>query len=127
MGITLPYLRIATKERATMATQSGQSNHVCTCEMCRQHPYSTVAEHHRAINRVLATLDEKNRRRFVGLLALQWGRGGIQRLIEITGLSRNTIVRGRMDLRRPRRAPTTARVRQAGAGRKRVEKNSRGS
>lgn len=110
-----------------MATQSGHSNHVCPCEMCRQHPYSTVAEHHRAINRVLATLDEKNRRRFVGLLALQWGRGGIQRLIEITGLSRNTIVRGRMELQRPRRAPTTARVRQAGAGRKRVEKNSRGS
>ena len=78
-----------------MATQSGQASHVCTCDMCQQHPYSAVAEHHRAINRVLATLDEKNRRRFVGLLASQWGRGGIQRLIEITGLSRNTIVRGR--------------------------------
>ena len=77
-----------------MAAQSGQSAHVCTCEICRPHPYSTVAEHHRAINRVLVTLDEKNRRRFVGLLALQWGWGGIQRLIEITGLSRNTIVRG---------------------------------
>jgi hypothetical protein len=36
-------------------------------------------------------------------------------------------VRGRRELQRPRRAPTTARVRQAGAGRKRVEKNSRGS
>jgi hypothetical protein len=86
-----------------------------------------VAEHHRAINRVLATLDEKNRRRFVGLLALQWGWGGVQRLIEITGLSRNTIVRGRTELQPPRRALTTARIRQAGAGRKRVEKNSRGS
>jgi hypothetical protein len=83
-----------------------------------------VAEHHRAINRVLVTLDEKNRRRFVGLLALQWGRGGIQRLNEITGLSRNTIVRGREELQHPRRAPSGLRVRQAGAGRKRVEKNS---
>lgn len=110
-----------------MATQSGQSNHVCTCEVCRQHPYSAVAEHHRAINRVLATLDERNRRRFVGLLALQWGRGGVQRLIEITGLSRNTIVRGSAELQHPRQAPHTDRIRQAGAGRKRVEKKSRGS
>ena len=110
-----------------MATQSGQSVHVCTCEICRQHPSSAEAEHHRAINRVLDTLDEKNRRRFVGLLALQWGRGGVQHLSEITGLSRNTIVRGREELQHPRRAPNTERVRQAGAGRKRVEKNSRAS
>ena len=110
-----------------MATQSGRVSHVCTCETCRQHPYSAVAEHHRAINRVLATLDEKNRRRFVGLLALQWGWGGVQRLIEITGLSRNTIVRGRWELQHSQRAPKTTRVRRAGAGRKRVEKNSRGS
>ncbi len=110
-----------------MATQSEPSSHVCTCEMCRQHPYSAVAEHHRAINRVLATLDERNRRRFVGLLALQRGWGGVQRLVEITGLSRNTIVRGRLELQHPPRAPKTTRVRQAGAGRKRAEKNSRGS
>jgi len=110
-----------------MATQSEQSSHVCTCDLCREHPYSAVAEQHRAINRVLATLDEKNRRWFVGLLALQWGWGGVQRLTEITGLSRNTIVRGRMELQHPRRTPKTTRVRQAGAGRKRVEKNSRAS
>jgi len=110
-----------------MAAQSERSNHVCTCDLCREHPYSTVAEHHRAINRVLVTLDEKNRRRFVGLLALQWGRGGVQRLIEITGLSRNTIVRGRQELQHTRRASGTARIRRPGAGRPRVEKNSRGS
>jgi len=110
-----------------MAIQSKQASHVCTCDLCQEHPYSAVAEHHRAINRVLATLDEKNRRRFVGLLALQWGWGGIQRLIEITGLSRNTIVRGRMELQQPGRVSKTPRIRQAGAGRKRVEKNSRGS
>ena len=107
-----------------MAAQSEQSHHVCTCDICRQHPYSAVAEHHRAINRVLATLDEKNRRRFVGLLAVQWGWGGVQRLIEITGLSRNTIARGRMELQHPRRATRTGRIRQAGAGRQPVEKNS---
>jgi hypothetical protein len=110
-----------------MATQSERSNHVCTCDLCRAHPYSTVAEHHRAINRVLVTLDEKNRRRFVGLLALQWGRGGLQRLREITGLSRNTIVRGREELQHAQRTASADRIRRAGAGRPRVEKNSRGS
>jgi len=108
-----------------MATQAGRSNHICTCDLCREHPYSTVAEHHRAINRVLITLDEKNRRRFVGLLTLQWGRGGVQRLSEITGLSRTTIVRGREELQHARRASSVDRVRRVGAGRKRVEKNSR--
>ena len=110
-----------------MATQSERWSHVCTCNLCREHPYSAVAEHHRAINRVLVTLDEKNRRRFVGLLALQWGRGGVQRLIEITGLSRNTIVRGREELQQARRMSRAGGIRRAGAGRKRVEKNSRGS
>ncbi|HSD85478.1 MAG TPA: hypothetical protein VLG46_16570 [Anaerolineae bacterium] len=110
-----------------MTTQSGRLGHVCTCEICQRHPYSSTAEHHRAINRVLGTLDEKNRRRFVGLLALQWGRGGVQRLIEITGLSRNTIGRGAEELQHPGRAPSTDRIRQAGAGRKRVEKKRRGS
>jgi len=108
-----------------MATKSEQAVHVCTCAICRQHPYSTVAEHHRAINRVLTTLDEKNRRRFVGLLALQWGRGSVQRLIEITGLSRNTISRGCAELQHPRLAPSAEAVRWPGGGRKRVEKNSR--
>jgi hypothetical protein len=110
-----------------MATHSERSRHVCTCNRCREHPYSAVAEHHRAINRVLVMLDEKNRRRFVGLLALQWGRGGVQRLIEITGLSRNTIVRGRAELQHARRPSTVARIRAAGAGRQRVEKNNRAS
>jgi hypothetical protein len=74
-----------------MSRKSRRRVHVCTCQQCRQHPYSDVANQHRAINRVLVTLNEKNRRRFAGLLALQRGRGGVQAVIEITGLSRNTI------------------------------------
>lgn len=102
-----------------------RSVHACTCEMCQHHPYSAVAEHHRAINRVLVTLDERNRRRFVGVLALQWGRGGIARLIEITRLSRNTICRGREEIQHPQRAAPPGRIRQLGGGRQRVEKNTR--
>jgi hypothetical protein len=85
-----------------------------------------MAKEHQAINRVVASLDEKNRRRFVGVLALQWGRGGIARLMEITGLSRNTICRGRVEVQRADRA-TVGRVRCAGAGRPALEKNSHGS
>lgn len=106
--------------------QSGKSNvHQCDCQTCQRHPDSALAKEHKAINRVVAGLDEKTRRRFVGLLALQWGRGGIARLIEITGISRNTICRGLAEIQRADRA-TTGRVRQTGAGRPAVEKNSRG-
>jgi hypothetical protein len=79
-----------------------------------------VAKQHRAINRVLATLDEKNRRRFVGLLALQRGRGSISALATITGMSRNTIRRGRGEIQRGDRSSA---VRQAGGGRKLFEKS----
>jgi hypothetical protein len=94
--------------------------HVCNCQQCQQHPYSRIADEHRAINRVLATLNEKNRRRFAGLLALQQGRGGVEAVIQTTGLSRNTICRGRDELQRNDRRPG---VRQTGAGRPKAEKN----
>jgi hypothetical protein len=98
--------------------------HQCVCKTCQQHPDSAIAKEHRAINRLLAGLDEKHRRRFVGLLALQWGRGSVQLLQEITGLSRVTIRRGRAEVQRIDRQ-TTGRVRRAGGGRQTVEKKSR--
>lgn len=94
--------------------------HRCQCQACYEHPYSRVAHEHRAINRVLAGLDEKSRRRFAGLLALRLGRGGVQRVHEITGLSRTTIGVGQTELRRTDRARG---VRRAGGGRPRVEKS----
>jgi hypothetical protein len=101
------------------------SEHKCTCPTCRDHPYTAVAKEHAAINRVLATLNEKSRRRFVGLLALQWGRGSVERLKEITGLSGPTIRRGRMEVQKGERSADHSRVRRSGAGRLRVEKKSR--
>lgn len=106
-----------------MATQERPPMHVCRCAECRSDSTSVTAQNHRAINQVLAGLDEKRRRRFVGLLAQQWGHGGIQRLIQITGLSRNTISRGRAEISQAD-ADTSDRIRKAGGGRKRVEKNS---
>ena len=95
--------------------------HRCACKVCTEHPFGQIARQHQAINRVVATFDEKSRRRFVGLLALQRGRGGIQALATITGLSRNTLRRGRAEIQR---AENSASVRQSGGGRKAVEKSS---
>jgi DNA-binding phage protein len=77
--------------------------------------------YHRAINRVMAELDERSRRLFAGLLARQQGRGGILRVARITGLSRMTIRRG---LRESERGQTESsdRVRRRGGGRTRIEK-----
>ena len=97
--------------------------HQCICETCQQHPHSTLAKEHRAINRLLAGLDEQNRRRLIGLLALQWGRGSVQLLHEISGVSRVTIRRGRTEVQRLDRK-TVRRGRRVGGGRPAVEKKS---
>lgn len=106
-----------------MKANKKRSDHKCTCPVCGGHPRCSIAKEHRAINRVLLALNEKSRRRFVGLLALQWGRGGVERLSEITGLSRPTIRRGREEVQKVERHIERSRVRQAGAGRPPVEKN----
>jgi hypothetical protein len=102
--------------------QKRKAFHTCQCSSCQCHPYGGLAKQHHAINRVLVTLNEKHRRRFAGLLALERGRGGIQAVATITGLSRNTIRRGREEVRRTDRLNT---VRHAGAGRQAVEKKAR--
>jgi len=101
--------------------------HQCACSVCAQHPYSGLAQEHRALNRVLVTLDEKERRRIVGLLAMKPGPGDLQRLVAITGLSRNTIVKGRREVSRLEAAGLRGRTRRVGGGRSAVEKNTRTS
>lgn len=95
--------------------------HHCECAACQEHPYGRVARQHQAINRVMATFDEKGRRRFAGLLALQLGRGGVQLAHQITGLSRMTVRTGREEIRRTDHTPG---VRRAGAGRPTSEKSN---
>ena len=100
--------------------------HRCRCVDCRSHLRSALANEHRAINRLLATLDEKNRRRLAGVLALQWGWGSIALLHQVTGLSCPTIRRGRQEVRQTElgeRPGQVGRVRRTGAGRPAVEKN----
>ena len=106
-----------------MASNQKLIDHRCTCSTCRNHPRSDVAREHCAINRVLVRLDEKGRRRFAGLLALQGGRGSIEELSVITGLSRPTIRKGRDEVQRGESKAERQRVRTVGAGRPRIEKN----
>lgn len=105
----------------TSKSKSKQTLHNCRCETCALHPYSRIAKEHKAINRVLMGLDERNKRRFVGVLANQ--RGNILQLSQITGLSRNTIYRGQSEVEYPRQKPVSG-IRHSGAGRLPVEKNN---
>ena len=97
--------------------------HICQCAECQQQPTSGSAKLHESINRVLAQLNEKNRRLFVGLLALQLGYGGLQHISSITGMSRVTIRRGRSELASGE-CSSGGPLRGAGGGRKCVEKKS---
>jgi hypothetical protein len=99
--------------------------HACECPTCRQHPKGQVAREHRALNRLIAASDERTRRLLAGFLARQHGRGGVTLLAHITGLERNTIARGRRELRQPFRS--SGRIRRPGAGGQRVEKKVLGS
>ncbi len=108
--------------------KSKRQIHRCGCLTCQHQPYGRIAQQHRAINRVLATLDEKNRRRFVGLLAIQAGRRprSISLLSRITGLRRTTIYRGQREIEHPVSQHPSHRIRAPGGGRPLTEKNNLG-
>ena len=105
-----------------MAHKNGRpASHRCQCLTCQDQPDSPTAEVHRAINRFLATADERSRRLLAGSLALQHGRGGIALAARITGLSPHTIRRGRRELAQAASIPG-GRIRRPGGGRTPVEK-----
>lgn len=104
-----------------MADTGRKVIHRCRCRGCRSRSDPELVRYHRAINRVMAELDERGRRLFAGVLARQHGRGGIQRVAEITGLNRMTIRRGLRESERGQ-AESSDRVRRSGGGRKRLEK-----
>jgi hypothetical protein len=72
--------------------------------------------------KVLGTLNEAQRRWLVGREALRLGRGGIQRMVEESGLSKPTILKGIGELRgKGSLAAEEGRVRKSGGGRKPIE------
>jgi hypothetical protein len=106
-----------------MAEDQQRPLHFCTCQECEQNPAGEATELHASINRVLATLNEKSRRRFAGLLATQHGYGGVQYLARVTGLSRTTILRGQHEIAQLDASPV-GRIRTIGGGSPSLEKNS---
>jgi hypothetical protein len=115
---------MAKKKRPTDRKQR-QLVHSCECPTCRLHPKGRVARQHRALNRLIAASDERMRRLLAGFLARQHGPGGVALLARITGLDRNTVARGRRELRQPFRA--SRRIRRPGAGGQPVEKKAQRS
>ena len=95
--------------------------YLCPCSDCLNSPSGETSRDHAAINRLVAALDERQRRLFAGLLALRRGRGGIVALARITGLSRMTIRRGLAELRSGV-GPVDDRIRKPGGGRPAIEK-----
>lgn len=73
------------------------------------------------ILRVLGTLNEAQARWFVAKEALSRGRGGLQEMADLTGMSRTTILKGIEELRSRRKLLSGDRIRRPGAGRKRIE------
>lgn len=73
--------------------------------------------------KLLSVLNEYQARLFVAVKALDLGRGGVSRMSALTGLSRTTITKavGELTQRRKLKFLSGERIREAGAGRKKVE------
>ena len=78
--------------------------------------YDTISKH----------LDEKSRRLWLGNEALAFGRGGITYVAENTGVSRNTVTKGQIEVQQlPKKILTGGdeRIREKGGGRKNLIQN----
>jgi len=98
--------------------------HHCPCAECRRRGVHPIKDLHQQMNFLVSTLDERQRRLYVGLESKKLGHGGDRRFALITGLSVDTIAQGRRELAQ---AQDSERIRRPGGGRLRVEKKTRRS
>jgi hypothetical protein len=98
--------------------------HQCQCPECQRPDSNPIKELHAQMNFFLSTLDEHQRRLYVGLESQKLGHGGDRRLATITGVSVDTIAKGRGELNR---LQASKRIRAPGGGRLRAEKKIRRS
>ncbi len=98
--------------------------HPCQCAECQQPGETPRKGLHAQMNFFLSTLDEHQRRLYVGLESKKLGHGGDRQLSLITGLNVDTIAQGRQELDRAERSD---RIRAPGGGRPPVEKKTRQS
>ncbi len=95
--------------------------HQCQCVECQRSEANLTKELHTCVNFFLSTLDERQRRLYVGLESKKLGRGGDRQMAIVTGLSVNTIAKGRRELER---AEPSDHIRAPGGGRPQVEKKT---
>jgi hypothetical protein len=98
--------------------------HQCECAICQQsesHPDQVL---HRQMNLFMSRLDEQQRRWYAAIEAQKLGHGGATHLAKVTGLSVETIRRGRYELENGLADRPVDRMRRPGGGRKTVEKNA---
>jgi hypothetical protein len=96
--------------------------HQCECDICQQaesHPDQAL---HQQMNLFMSRLDEQQRRWYAAIEAKKVGHGGVTLLAKVTGLSVETIRRGRHELDKELAERPVDRVRQPGGGRQAVEK-----
>jgi hypothetical protein len=101
-----------------------RSVHRCPCSDCRRRKPNPTKDFHQQMNFLVSTLDERQQRLYVGLESQKLGHGGDRQLALITGLSVDTIAKGRQELGQ---ADASDRIRAVGGGRPRVEKKTRRS
>lgn len=71
---------------------------------------------------LIPSLSEAQKRWYVGLKAIELGRGGIARMHSLTGLAENTIIRGIREVKQGKPEKMGQRVREKGAGRQPIDR-----
>jgi hypothetical protein len=99
--------------------------HQCECPVCQQSEFHPDQVQHQQMNLFISRLDEQQRRWYAALEAQKAGYGGTTLVAKITGLSVETIRRGRYELASDLGTRPVDRVRKVGGGRKTVEKKRR--
>ena len=101
--------------------------HECGCVVCQGSADHADQVIHRRINLWVSRLEENQRRWFVAAEALRIGHGGDRIMSQVTGMSVETIRRGRRELEGSLADCPKDRIRSVGGGRPPVEKKTRRS
>ena len=101
--------------------------HKCKCAVCQAEEPHPAKARHIEINEMMCRLDERQRRWYAATEAKALKFGGITRMSEITGLTRNTIRLGIQELNSsaPAERPDGL-LRAPGGGRPRIEQSQPG-
>lgn len=98
--------------------------HQCECEACQRGEDTGQKAAHQRMNLLMSRLDEQQRRWYAAVESAKIGFGGDVQVSRITGLNVETIRRGRREMAEQLASRPSTRIRLAGGGRPRVEKNS---